>query len=275
MSLIESHQNTAALERLWSHTVAITNTALTSHGTDPQTGLPAREEETPGTGVAAVWGKQHLILTAKHVVEQARVEDLRFFVRQKGELKTQHASEVTMQDALEPVPLNDLHAKIHRCEHEDLAAVTLRADALGTLLEFFDASSWIDPPEGETVFGVGYPCSYGVIRNGNPVGSVIQKSVILCPMPFNGIVQPSTSGHAFRDFDPKRHYLIPYEHGRAGKHPKGISGAAWVQSDERQQVWSAKYTFAGLCTSCYRDGTVEQIVKASVVQEFLAQTFGQ
>ena len=33
--------------------------------------------------------------------------------------------------------------------------------------------------------------------------------------------------------------------------------------------------FAGICTSCYRDGTIEQIVKASVVRQFLTDVFGE
>jgi hypothetical protein len=276
MSVIEEKQNKAAEERLWSYAVGIANGAVTIHGTDPATGLRGKEKESPGTGVAGIWRNQHFILTAKHVVEAAQVRDLRFFIRRVGELKSKHASEVRLQDGCEPVQLADPNAGIHRCEFADLAVVTMTQAALGPMLEFFDATtSWYDPPEGERVFGVGYPVSYGVEVDRRRVGSELRRSIVLSPVGFNGLVQPSASGRYFGDFDPQRDFLIPYEHGRDGRHPKGISGAAvWVQSNDVHQVWAARYRFAGICTSSYRDGTVEQIVKASVVRQFLAEVFG-
>jgi hypothetical protein len=276
MSVIEEKQNKAAEERLWSYTVGIANGAVTTRGTDPVTGLKGKEEESPGTGVAGVWCNRHFILTAKHVVEAAHVRDLRFFIRRVGELKSKRVSEVRLQDGCEPVQLADPNATIHRCEFADLAVVTMTQAALGPMLEFFDAAtSWHDPSEGERVFGVGYPVSFGVEVDRRRIGSELQRSIVLSPVGFNGIVQPSASGRYFGDFDPQRDFLIPYEHGKEGKHPKGISGAAvWVQSNGVHQVWAARYRFAGICTSCYRDGTVEQIVKASVVRQFLTKVFG-
>jgi len=276
VSVIEEKQKKAAEERLWSYSVGIANGAVTICGTDPVTGLKGKEKESPGTGVVGVWCTQHFILTAKHVVEAARVRDLRFFIRRVSELKSKHVSEIKLQDGCEPVQLADPSATIHRCEFADLAVVTMTQAALGPMLEFFDAvTSWHDPSEGERVFGVGYPVSYGVEVDRRRIGSELERSIVLSPVYFNGIVQPSASGRYFGDFDPQRDFLIPYEHGKGGRHPKGISGAAvWVQSNDVHQVWAARYRFAGICTSCYRDGTVEQIVKASVVRRFLTEVFG-
>jgi hypothetical protein len=62
---------------------------------------------------------------------------------------------------------------------------------------------------------------------------------------------------------------------RGGSGAEGISGAAaWVQSNERQALWTASFKFAGTCTSCHQNGTIEQIVKASVAREFLLEVFG-
>lgn len=98
---------------------------------------------------------------------------------------------------------------------------------------------------------------------------------MLCPTGFGGAVLPNKTGSNFTDFDPKRHYLIPYELASQGKHPRGISGGAvWMQSTKKQIVWTAKFDFAGICTSCYRDGSIEQVVKASVVRQFLTEVFG-
>lgn len=257
MGIIESKENTAATERLWSHTIGIS-----------------------GTGVAAIWGKRHFILTAKHVLDLAQVSDLCFFVRQTGELRSQYASEVTMQDAVVPVPLTSQDVTICRCDWEDLALLTVTPNGLGPMLEFFDiANSWLDPAEGEFVAGVGYPVSNSVILEEGRVGSVIQKAVLLSPTPFNGTVLPPPSEDELKfkmtSFVPERHFLIPYEPAKEGKRPGGISGAAvWCESRDGYLVWAPRFKFAGVCTSCYKSGTIEQVVKASVVRQFLTEAFG-
>ncbi len=76
----DQHARNAAMERLWSHTVGIANRALVTHGNDPHSGLPGREEESPGTGVAGAWGNHYFILTAKHVLEGAQVNDINLFL---------------------------------------------------------------------------------------------------------------------------------------------------------------------------------------------------
>jgi hypothetical protein len=154
-SLRLSHEGKAIGERLWSHAVGVTNRASVTIGTDPATGLRAREEETPGTGVAGRWNNQHFVLTAKHVVVSASPSDLSFFVRERGDLKTQHASEITERDASAPIPLNYDKAVIYRCETEDLAVIAITPNAVGPLLEFFDfgGSEWVDPGRGRDCCG--------------------------------------------------------------------------------------------------------------------------
>jgi hypothetical protein len=276
---IQKHAEHAAIERLWSHTVGIANRALAEVGKDPDTGLQATEIEKPGTGVAGLWGTHYFIETAKHVLDAAKPSDLRFFVRQTGELKIKRASEVTVEDGNAAAPLNDQDAVIHRCEWEDIAIVAIRPDALGNDLEFFDiANSWTDPTEGAIVSGVGYPLSHGV-RFGRRIGSHLHQSVLLSPTAFNGAVLPSPSSDdikfKFVEFDSGRHYLIPYEHSKDGKRPEGISGAAvWMESDEKHPVWTPRFKFAGTCTCCYKKGTIEQVVKASAVCQFLTEVYG-
>jgi len=60
----DQHATMAAVERLWSHMVGIANAADPSIGTDPISGLPAREQEIPGTSVAGNWGEHTFLLTA-------------------------------------------------------------------------------------------------------------------------------------------------------------------------------------------------------------------
>jgi len=203
------------------------------------------------------------------------------YVRQVGALKTQRASDITRRDGVEPVKVNDPTAVIHRCAWEDLAVVTLKPDALGPMLEFFDIEDlWVDPSLDELVSGVGYPVSYGVRLEEEKVGLITHKAILLSPTPFNGSVLRPPVGEElkfkFRGFNPDRHYLIPFEHAKEGKRPEGISGAAvWVQSSEHHVLWTARFKFAGTCTSCHRNGSIEQIVKASIVHQFLFEVFGK
>jgi hypothetical protein len=293
MTTVLDHANTAAMERVWTHTVGISNRALGGEvGTDPHTGLPGYEEQLTGTGLAGVWGEQRFILTAKHVLDKATVNDLDFFVRQTPSLKTRNQSQkVTMQDAGEPEPLADKNATIHACSWEDLAIVKLTdPDAFGPMVEYFDISeSWSDPKKGETVSGVGYPVSYGVrltnrvdrgvVLPSQRVGNLVRRAIILYPIAFNGEVLPKPRKDEvkfkFKGFDSERHFLIPYEHTLHGYRPEGISGVAvWVLSKERRRVWAARFKFAGTCTSCNEKGDIEYVVKASTVRRFLTEVFG-
>jgi hypothetical protein len=269
----EKYAKEAVVERLWSHTVGIANRALASQGTDPSSGLPGREEEAPGTGIAARWGHHHFILTAKHVLDNAQPNDLTFFARPTGAFT--HTSEITRDDALSAVSLNDSNATISRCDWEDLALLMTKPDVLGPYLEFVDVQNlWTDPSEGETVIGLGFPVSSGFIF-GKRFGTHLQKDIVLAPIGFSGDVLSSTTGRLFKGFNADRQYLIPYELAVQGKHPRGISGAAvWVPAHGEHTVWAARLKFAGICTSCYRNGTIEQIVKASVVRQFLTEVFG-
>jgi hypothetical protein len=262
-------------ERLWSHAVGLTNRASVTTGIDPVTGLRAREEATPGTGVAGRWNDQFFIATAKHVLVSAIPSDLSLFVRERSDLKVQHASTITERDGSAPIPLNDPTAVIHRCEYEDLAIISISPDAVSPLLEFFDFrdGEWVDPSEGEIVAGVGYPTAVG-LRFQHQVGQNIEGNIVLSPIPFTGTVLPAARGRYFSGFDSARHYLTTYEPTEEGTHPGGISGAAvWVESREAHAVWTPRLKFAGICTSCFEDGTVEQIVRASVVKQFLADVF--
>lgn len=269
----DQHATMAAVERLWSHMVGIANAADPSIGTDPISGLPAREQEIPGTSVAGNWGEHTFLLTAKHVLDKAELADLSFFVRPTGSFTT--ASSTRFEDGLVPVRLQDSSATIRRCGWEDLAIVVLSPNSLGAYLEFADlTTNCAEPSEGDTVIGLGFPVSTGLMFE-RRVGSNFQRAILLNPTGFSGEVLPSSTGKYFRDFDSEKHYLIPFELSKQGKHPRGISGAAvWLQSKDKQIVWTPKFSFSGICTSCYKDGSIEQIVKSAVVQRFLTDEFG-
>lgn len=265
-------------ERLWTHTVGIINRAVERRGPDllgsRMTGIQYGD---PGTGFAGVWGKHHFLGTAKHLLEKAEVRDLWFFARNVGDLKKEPASQVRMENAFEPISLNAKSAAIHRCEWDDLAVITIASDALGRFVEFFDIpEASADPAENDALFGMGYPMSSSLIFQKQRAANPIERAIVLFPTPFSGVVLPSSRGRFFKNFDSERHFLMEYDPAREGHHPSGISGAAvWTRHEKRKDVWSVTLEFAGVCTSCYGDGKIEQVIKASAVRQFLAETFGE
>ncbi len=137
---------------------------------------------------------------------------------------------------------------------------------------------WIDPPVGELVPCFGFPSDHGLLVETKWVGNKEERSLALYPTPFSAIVlpPPTEDERKFQitDFDQDRHYLAPYDTGNS-KHARGISGAAmWWESDLNRTVWSPNFKFAGICTACYKRGSVVQVVKASIVRRFLEEVFG-
>jgi hypothetical protein len=179
-----------------------------------------------------------------------------------------------MNDAISPVQLNDISAKVFRCDYEDLALITSKIDGLGPHLEFFNLTKSYDPHEHEHVVGLGYPVSSGTIFQ-RQRSSNLEKAVLLSPVGFGGKVLSANTGGKFSGFNPAMHYLIEYEPGKQGKHPKGISGAAvWSMDSATSTIWVPRLKFSGICTSAYKNGTIEKMVKASVVNRFLREVFG-
>jgi hypothetical protein len=260
----------ACSSRLWTHTVAVVNSIRVVH---PELRM---DEEQGGTGCAGRWGKHYFILTASHVIlPDAKPSDLRIFWRPDGSFNTIADRDLTLPDIVEAVSIRDPAAVIHRCDWEDLAIVSMEPQEAGRHTEFVDiASEWVDPAEGESVHCCGFPIDKHVFVGKRMVGAKEERDIALRPTVFSGkvLLHPN---FLTRDFDPDRHYLVPYERETDSEHPKGYSGAAaWWQSKQQQGIWKPDFKFAGVCTSCYKDGLIEQIVKASAARRFLEEIFG-
>lgn len=269
----------ACLTRLWTNTVAVVN-SIRMVGIDVTTGRRG-DGETSGTACASRWGDHHFILTASHVIdEKARPSDLRVFWRPSGEIERRSAANLRKQDIGDAVPIKDATAVIHRCKWEDLAVVTVSVEEAGPFTEFFDiANEWIDPLEGEIVSCCGFPIDRGPIVERKMIGNKEERVLAIYPFVFSGPVLPLPTEEELRykitAFDPQRHYLVPFPDAADGRHPLGISGGAmWWETNLHQIVWRPNFKFAGICTSCYKRGALEQVVKASVVRRFLEEVFG-
>jgi hypothetical protein len=272
-AILQKKSGEASLHRLWIHTVAIVN-GIRVVGKDPTSNRLADGEEF-GSGCAARWGKHHFILTAKHVLRDAKPTDLRIFCCPSGGLEYRAPADLRKQDVVDAVPIAEQNAAIHRCEWEDLALMTTIPKAVGQYVEFFDlAKDWIDPPEGERVHCFGFPSDGSIPWEIRMIGNKEERQLAVYPGLFDGAVTLSPK-FITNDFDPDIHYLIPFEEAAKGKHPRGYSGAAaWWESDQQQLVWRPNFKFAGICTSCYKNGSIEQVVKASVVRRFVEEVLG-
>jgi hypothetical protein len=265
---LQKQASDACLLRVSTHTVGIINSIRTV-GFDPITQRRGDGEEA-GTGCAGRWGDHHFIITASHVLHSgAKPSDLRIFWRPSGAIERIADADLRPKDIADGVPIRDPNAAIHHCKWEDLAVITIDPTEAGEYTEFADIeNNWIDPLEKEVVHCCGFPIDKHILVGSRWVGTKEERDIAIRPDMFSGEVY-STPNFLSDDYDPARHYLVPYDHP---KHPKGFSGAAaWWESDQHKQVWKPDFKFGGICTSCYKNGTVEQIVRASVVRRFLQE----
>ncbi len=267
-TLLEAEK--ACQSRVWTYSLGIINSI---RKVDPATRM---DWEEMGTGCAGRWGNHYFILTADHVIHpDARPCDLRLFWRPFGDDKYLADSHLRPQDIVNGIPIKDPNAAIHRCQWEDLAIITIDPSEAGPHSEFVDmANDWADPGVDELVHVFGYPCDRHIVVDDREVSPKRREvTAAIRPDIFSGQVMAGPN-FLTKDFDPDRHYLVPYKHPKS-RDPRGFSGAAvWWEPREPLQVWRPNYRFAGVCTHAYKKGTVERIVKASAVRRFLEEELG-
>ncbi len=272
-SEFEKQASDASLTHVLRRTVGVINEVRIA-GKHPD-GRRA-DQEVPGTGCPVLWDGNHLILTAKHVIDTATVKDLRIAAFSHTAIVFKEPERLTLDDieAGEPLPAK---SRIVCCEWEDLAAIIIPSTALPKC-DFVDIQrEWIDAAEGELVHCCGFPTDHNVTADRKMVGEKEEIGIAVYPTVFNGKVLPQPSEHDLKfyitDFDPNRHYLIPYACS-GSKHPRGVSGAAiWWETDQEMLVWRPEFKFAGTCVCTYKNGTIIQVIKASVVRKFLKEMF--
>src|SRR5271166_1928498 len=122
-AIVLDQAGNASIQRLWKHTVSIVN-GVRIRGTDPTTNRRADGEQF-GSGCAGRWGKQHVILTAEHVLRNAEVSDLRVF-SYPGTFQYRAAADLRKEDVVDAVPMPADKAVIYRCEWDDLALIVVQ-----------------------------------------------------------------------------------------------------------------------------------------------------
>src|ERR1700676_2064175 len=230
---LQKQASDASLLRVSTHTVGIINSIRTV-GFDPITQRRGDGEEA-GTGCAGRWGDHHFILTASHVLHSdAKPSDLRLFWRPSGAIERIADADLKPKDISDGVPIRDPNAVIHHCAWEDLAVIVIDPTEAGQYTEFTDIeNNWIDPAEKEIVNCCEFPIDKHILVGSRWIGNKEERDIAIRPDLFSGEVyfKPNFLSD---DYDPDRHYLVPYNHP---KHPKGFSGAAaWGESDQHKLV---------------------------------------
>jgi len=273
---LQEHGDQACLAHLLAHTIAIVN-GIRMEGTSRLTGKRG-DSEQPGTGTPIKSGNRCLILTAGHVFEGATARDLRFLTFANQGLHFKSPREITRLDAVDAQPLTDTNAEIHHCKWEDLAVVTVHPEEF-PFLDYIEVSAnSAEPSEGEMLNFCGFPSDHSKIIEKRISGDREEVGIALFPTIFSGKVLPTPPAEDIKfkydDFDPQRHFLVPYEIPHMSSHPRGFSGAAaWWESDEKQTIWRPNFKFAGTCTHSNREGTVLRIVRAPLILKFLSEIF--
>lgn len=178
-AVLRDQAGKASIQRLWKHTVSIVN-GIRIAGTDPTSNRRADGEQF-GAGCAALWGKQHLILTARHVLQDAEASDLRLFTY-PGTFQYRTAHDLRKEDVVDAVPLHADQAGIHRCEWDDLALITVEREDLGEHVEFLTSSPIrLIPLKANLFIASAFPPTAMFL--GRSFGSVIRKSARLLYTP--------------------------------------------------------------------------------------------
>jgi hypothetical protein len=275
---LSQYSEHAFLEALHWRTIGIVNLIPI---TTVQQGK-SHTSETLGTGVATVWGKSRLIITAKHNLVGAGRSDIEFFPRPSTRLSfAESFEEVTAganrRDVLEGRTVLPI-AAIHRADTEDLAAIELTASSeLQKNIHFHalpDTSS-ITPSNGTTLTCLGHPSSTAVVTGVQRVpGNDTFSLAVILTLISGTLSSHPPDGAELPDYTPTDHRLMTFAAAERGLHPGGFSGAGvWYpeqhQNAEEGRVWIPRPGLAGICVSYYPRKRILRLIRIERVIEFL------
>lgn len=236
------------------------------------------DEEQPGSGSMILWGKQYCILTARHVVEGAEKNDMRFFfpahdiefnsrgdLLRSGRLEWDIGTQATVYDII-------------RCSWEDIALLTIDPKTAPNT-EFYDFNSgWRDPAPTEPIYCLGFPRHDPITLHVERTENSEHHILGLVPMIWTSVVIPKPDSlidpySEESPYDPNRHFLVEWNVEDKTLGMKGFSGAAtWTDPDAK--LWSPKLLLTGMVTRYYSNIKVGRMVRASVLKEFLEEALG-
>ena len=262
-------QNKAVLERVFWHVLGIVN--MIRRTGQNASGQSVAWQEI-GTGVACQFRNVKLILTAKHVLEGAGKDDLRFLPRPGGRIEW---ADEPIRTRVERVSLPV--DRIVRCKWEDLAGIVLKTQSLeAPNVKFCDLpNDFGDNPDEGLLLVIGYPYDQTFLAEISQTGDSRVHNKSAKSDGFRGEVVKTNK--LLSGFDDKSHFLIKFYPSFPGERPDGYSGAGVWQEERKDAegaVWSPMPILTGIETHAYRDSGLLRVVKAAVVHKFLEELVG-
>ena len=261
------HENRAFVEKIAWHAVGVIRVS----GTVNQEHRIIADDI--GTGTACDWEGQKIILTAKHIVNNAP-KGLQFLLR-VGEAIDWDSSGRTGFASKVSLPID----KIVCCKDEDLAAVVLKPDGLDALnVRFCEfpkqlARTRSTKNDGSLII-IGYPhdCTFEVSES--TTGNAATKFIACVPTVLTGHVAPAPEYPISSSYDPDKHILIRYEPLSPDRKPFGYSGAGiWCDPAERSSpLWTAEPLLFGVQTEAFMDSRLLKAVGAPAIRKFLKES---
>jgi hypothetical protein len=220
-----------------------------------------------GTGSLVRWAGRHLILTAQHVIENTKPEDLRFFLPANsppGMADRKTILGITGAPTQSLLGFSELTAhEIYADLDLDLAALVVeeQLDGKHPAAHFHElVAGGVTPAPVHTVMSFGFP--HDLTRTTHE-----DHTVAFSYSEWSEIV--SSDQNPFYNFDAATHFLVRFE-DNPDAHPRGMSGSArWFRRGKTPEVWHPNVDIAGIVITFDPKTRLTKNVKRESVEAFL------
>lgn len=210
-------------------------------------------------------------MTAKHVLDGADPEDLRFFFSHAGKIDWNERP--SQQSLAVAVPLQI--EEIIRFQGEDLACIVLDQEA-NSPVEFtrLPDSLGRTPPAGGGTLLYGSPSDQNIPVAAARKDGKLNVAFAVQPRGCWAVVKGETPPYFPSSFDSDRHFLLEYNPSEEGAMPHGFSGSGvWYQGADTTGLWSARPVLAGVQFKWHRPSNTMVALQSSRVLELLIPEF--
>jgi hypothetical protein len=229
-------------------------------------GIVASSEQYIGTGAALSWKNHSLIVTAGHVIDDTRIQDLWFFLRPEGTLRrVDNAPAIKVEnlsfEIRKRIPIQ--HVRFSR--YDDLAIMEVHhrfVESERVKFHLLKEDS-VTPKVGQTVLVMGYPFD---------LTKVVRKGELAA---FTSVEWTSIQETiALHNHDPGSHFLMPYDSAEEGRNPKGFSGGGvWYRRAHTPAIWHPNLALAGICVSYFPRSHFLEAVRIERLFSALRETY--
>jgi hypothetical protein len=225
-----------------------------------------------GTGTLIEWNGHRYVLTAWHVLNGVKLNEVRFHTRQAGPIQESTPEETLRKQGHptrrgEKLDIVEVVAESDQ-DHDDLKVLELASsigiEAGAQFYQLLDSQLTIR--EGVSILTIGYAFDGAVEFAPGRRGIVATADMA----PFNSTLNARTDLHS--SYKSERHFLLPYNRTEDGITPFGFSGAgAWYNTPPKGSLWAAQPTLAGVVTRWHREPNLLQVTNLESILQLFRQ----